>query len=260
MHLFIPARLNEAAPDDFYPDSDGRPVGETPAHFRNASHVKEALEAHFSGDPEIFVAANMFVYYVPGDRLKHVSPDLFLVRGIDKTKPRRRYLLWKEGKGPELVIELTSESTRDEDIDKKWIYREFLGVKEYILFDPFDEYLQPRLQGFLLQRGDDVPMPVESGRLVSEVLGLHLEPDGEDLRLYDPALRRRLRNPSEEREFAAEMAAKFNQAAVERDRAAVERDRAAVERDQAAVERDHVAVERDRALADKARLEQELAE
>jgi Uma2 family endonuclease len=225
MRLTISPRPLEADADDFYPDSDGRPVGETPGHFRNASYLKEMLDVWFADDAQVFVAVNMFVYYMPGNRLKHVSPDLFVVRGVPKDKPRRKYLLWQEGKGPDLAVELTSESTRDEDLDKKWLYRDILGVREYVLFDPYAEYLHPALQGFLLQEGDDVPMPMVSGRLVSEVLGLHLEADGEQLRPYDPASARRLRTPPEERAFAAEMAAKL-----------------------------------DRATADKARLEQELAE
>lgn len=246
MHLSVSSRPPEADSDSFYPHSDGRPAGETPAHFRNLSYLREILDARFSGNEQVFVAANMFVYYVPGNRLKHVSPDLFVVHGVPKEKPRKKYLLWEEGKGPDLVIELTSESTHEEDVDKKWLYRDFLGVQEYVLFDPFAEYLNPRLQGFLLQQGNDVPMPVASGRLVSQVLGLHLEPDGEDLRLYDPNTAQWLRNPREEREFAAEMAAGVKQATAERDQATVERDQATVERDQA--------------LADKVRLEQELAE
>lgn len=54
------------------------------------------------------MAANMFLYYVPGDRLKHVSPDLFVVHGVAKDKPRKKYSLWEEGARPELVVELTS--------------------------------------------------------------------------------------------------------------------------------------------------------
>lgn len=181
----------------------------------------------------------MFVYCVPGDRLKHVSPDLFVVRGVPKDKHRKKYLLWEEDKGPELVVELTSSSTRDEDLDKKWLYRDILGVREYVLFDPFAEYLDPPLQGFLLQEGDDVGMPMVSNRLVSEVLGLHFEADGENLRLFDPAAAHWLPTPPEERARAAEMAA---------------------ERDEMAGERDEARAERDRIKADKARLEEELAE
>src|SRR5487761_1646826 len=187
MRLTTSPRPPEAGADYFYPDSDGRPVGETPAHFRNLRHLVEMLEALYAGEPRVYVAGNMFLYYVPGDRLKHVSPDLFVVRGGPKDKPRRKYLLWEEGKGPDLVVELTSESTRDEDLDKKWLYRDILGVSEYVLFDPFGEYLVPSL------------------------LGLHFEAHGENLRLYDPATGGWLRTPPEEREFAAKTAAKLDQ-------------------------------------------------
>lgn len=239
MHLSLSTRPAKTD-HDIYPDSDGRPVGETPTHYRNASDLREILDARFSDDPQVFVAVNIFVYYAKGDRLKHVSPDLLVARGVDKNKPRRKYLLWEEGKGPDLVIELTSESTHEEDLDDKMsLYRDELGVREYVLFDPFAEYLDPPLQGFLLQSGDDARMPVVSGRLVSQVLGLHLEASGDGLRLYDPATERWLRNPREVREYAAELAARL---------------------DEATVERDQATVERDRVLADNTRLERELAE
>ena len=232
MQLTTSPRPLDADADYYYPDSDGRPVGETPVHFRNLRHLVDILEGWFAGEPQVYVAGNMFIYYARGDRLKHVSPDLFVVRGVPKDTPRRKYLLWEEGKGPDLVVELTSESTREEDVDdKKWLYRDILGVSEYVLFDPFGEYLQPPLMGFRLQEGDYVPMPIVSGRLPSEVLGLHLEADGENLRLYDPAAGRWLPTPAEVRELAAAMAADLDQ----------------------------TAAERDRALADKARLEQELS-
>lgn len=246
MRLTISPRPPEAVSNDFYPDSDGRPVGETPVHFRNLSYLKEMLDVWFAGDSQVFVAANMFVYYVPGDRLKHVSPDLFVVRGVPKDNPRRKYLLWEEGKGPDLAIELTSPSTQEEDVDKKWLYRDFLGVREYVMFDPFAEYLDPPLQGFLLQEGDNVPMPMVAGRLKSEVLGLHFERDGEQLRLYDPSTGRWLRTPPEERDLAAEMAAKLDQATLELN--------------QTSARLDQTMAERDQTIADKVRLEKELAE
>jgi len=89
---------------------------------------------------------------------------------------------------PDIVIELTSRSTADEDLeDKKSLYQNVLSVHEYILFDPRGEYLNPRLQGFRLEQGEYVPISLVEGRIASEVTGLHFEANGEDLRLYDPA-------------------------------------------------------------------------
>jgi len=145
----------------------------------------------------------MFVYYEEGNPRKHVSPDVFVARGVAaKTeKERRRYLVWEESKSPDATIELTSESTADEDLSTKMVvYRDILKVREYFLFDPYDEYLKPRLQGFRLVGNDYVRIEPVAGRLPSEVLGLHLEADGPFLRFYDPVQKRRLPIPPEIRE------------------------------------------------------------
>src|SRR5437879_1949266 len=101
-----------------YPDSDGKPLGETPRHVRNNLFAFDILDRFFADDPEVYVAANMFLYYVEGDRRRHVSPDLFVVKGVPKlTEPERRsYRTWEEGgKGPNTIVEYTSPSTRRED-------------------------------------------------------------------------------------------------------------------------------------------------
>ncbi len=93
------------------------------------------------------------------------------------------------------MIELTSKSTRREDLGNKLaIYRDVLKVREYFLFDPYGESLQPPLKGFRLVGGEYEPI---EGRLPSEVTGLHLEPALENLRLHDPATGRHLMTPRE---------------------------------------------------------------
>jgi Uma2 family endonuclease len=187
----------------YYPDSDGKPLGETPQHVRNLRYLIEPLEVWFANDPMAFVAGNMFVYYERGDPRRHVSPDVFVVRGVPKeTSPeRRRYLVWEENHAPNLVIEVTSKSTRKEDLDDKMkVYSDTLGVSEYFLFDPYEEYLHPRLQGYRLGRGKYARIRPAEGRLPSKVLGLHLEGDGELLRLFDPTKETWLPIPPEERE------------------------------------------------------------
>jgi len=150
------------------------------------------LKMWYAKARRVYVSGNLLLYYVPGNKRKHVSPDVFVVRGVSKRK-RLYYLLWLEGKSPEMIIELTSKSTRKEDLDTKFkLYRDVLKVQEYFMFDPFAEYLNPPLRGYRLIQGEYVPIEAIAGRLPSEVTGLHLERDGTMLRLYDPSTAQRL--------------------------------------------------------------------
>lgn len=196
-----------------YPDSDGKPVGETEVHRDNLLYGIDTLQLWFENDPSFYVTGNMFLYYVRGDKRRHVSPDLFVVRGVPKQPRRRYYLLWEEGKAPEVVIEMTSPSTRKEDLkDKFELYRDTLKVQEYFLFDPYAEYLKPPLQGYRLSRGRYVPIKKVRRRLPSEILGLHLERDGWELRFYDPASGQRVPTRREAAAQAVQAAAQAVQA------------------------------------------------
>ena len=111
---------------------------------------------------------------------------MFVVKGVAKHQ-RPNYLIWEESKGPDVVIELTSRTTREEDIEDKYeLYQDTLRVPEYFLFDPLGEYLRSSLEGYRLRRGRYEAITPVKGRLPSKVLGLHLEGHGRDLRLYDP--------------------------------------------------------------------------
>jgi Uma2 family endonuclease len=138
----------------------------------------------------------MLLYYVEGNKRKHVSPDLFFVRGIEK-RLRDYYLLWQEGVSPQVVIEVSSSSTAIDDTKgKKVLYRDVLKVQEYFIFDAREEYLQPSFQSFRLVDGNYVAMPGE-GRFHSEVLGLDLRREGWELRLFDPATGNKLQTRKE---------------------------------------------------------------
>ena len=85
-----------------------------------------------------------------------------------------------------MIFEISSGSTYREDMGtKKTLYQSW-GVQEYFLFDPLDDYLNPRLQGFRLQRGVYQPIPDRNGTLYSRELGLILRPEAALLRLVDP--------------------------------------------------------------------------
>ncbi len=191
-------------PQIIYLESDGEPMAETDFHREQIVYLIEALKDHFREQEDVYVAGNLFVYYEEGNPAAVVAPDVFVVFGVPG-QPRRIYKVWEEGKGPDVVFEVTSLGTRWQDLgSKKGIYA-YLGVREYFLFDPVGEYLQPVLQGYRLEETNYRPIPLleaeEGGiRLASTVLGLEMRVEEGMLRLYDPATGERLLTPLEAQE------------------------------------------------------------
>lgn len=185
-----------------YPTSDGRPMAETDFHRILMTELIDTLDVYYANDSQVYVSGNLLIYYVPGDLLRHLSPDVFVVKGVSKHK-RLNYLTWEEGKSPDVVIELTSSSTRNEDLkDKFALYEKTLHVPEYFLFDPLGDYLDPPLRGYRLRQGSYRAIHPVEGRLPSRILNLHLERVGKTLQLYDPAAGQLLRTSQERAEQA----------------------------------------------------------
>lgn len=188
-----------------YPESDGKPMAETDVHRREMFDLIGALDDRFRDDPDVYVAGNLFLYYVEGDPRKVVAPDVFVVKGVPKGN-RRTYKLWEEGHVPCLVIELTSDSTRQEDLDSKKSCYARLGVEEYFIHDPLGDYLEPPLQGFRLEGGQYQRIaPAPDGSLEIHGLGLKLRKEGERSRLID-ATGEPLPRPEEAYQQARELA------------------------------------------------------
>lgn len=66
-----------------------------------------------------------------------------------------------------------------------------LGVRESFIFDPLDGSLTPQLRGFRLEGGEYIALV--GAPLHSEVLGLDLVIEADQLRLYHPLSAERLR-------------------------------------------------------------------
>lgn len=166
-----------------YPTSDGQPMAESTVHRKVMTDVINGLEDCYCDVPDVWVGGNLFLCYEKGNPEACVAPDVLLAKGVRKWL-RPNYLLWRETT-PNLVVEVTSEQTRKQDEDKKSLY-ERLGVEELILFDPYEEYLQPRLQGYYLTAGRYQPVPLgEDGSLLSQTTGVRFQPEGNRLRLVD---------------------------------------------------------------------------
>ena len=126
-------------------------MAETDVHLLLMLTLIPTLREFFKPQRLVYVGGNLLVFYERGNKRKHVSPDLLVVRGVPSHLHHLRdnYLIWEEGKAPQVVIELTSKTTRREDTATKFaLYRDVLKEREYFLFDPRAEYLRPPLQGY----------------------------------------------------------------------------------------------------------------
>jgi Uma2 family endonuclease len=170
--------------DPRYPDSDGRPMGETLYHSYALRWLWDALEDFFAG-LDFFIAMNLMMYYEEGNPRGRRDPDILVAKGVG-THKRRSFRFWEEKKKPCTLFEIASWKTWKEDLGEKRGLYEQLGIPEYFLFDPEGKYLQPALQGFRLRKGVYVPLkPAADESLRSKQLGLRLVPEGEMLRLVD---------------------------------------------------------------------------
>ncbi len=180
-----------------YPDSDGQPMTESDPTRDYLIYSVSVLELFFKARSDVYVSGNLFVYYERGVPASVVSPDVFVVIGVEKKK-RRSYKAWEEGNVmPAFVLEITSKTTQENDeIDKPRKYQS-LGVLEYFQYDPTGDYLRPALKGSRLQNNQYQPIPEVSSPeneqvLFSETLGLELRLNQGELRFYNPQTGERL--------------------------------------------------------------------
>lgn len=176
--------LIETVDEIEYPESDGMPMGETEIHQDWMIRIRDILRLRYRGQ-QVYVASNLLLYYEEGDPSKYVVPDEFVVKDCDPHQ-RRTFKMWEERRAPDVVFEVTSRGSRQEDKTyKPQVYRR-LGVKEYFLYDPTAEYLRPPLRGFRLEQGEYVRITAdETGALRCEQLDIVLRLERGELVMYD---------------------------------------------------------------------------
>jgi Uma2 family endonuclease len=236
-----------------YPETDGKPLGETDFHIKAIFFLWNALRQFARQHEKLYVAADMLFYYVEGDPSEFIVPDVYVVKGIEK-RDRRVYKLWEEKQTPCVIFEITSRGTGRIDISEKKGLYEFLGVNEYILFDPLNEYLKPQLRGFRLEQGVYQPIkPNASGDIYSRELNVFFRAEDALLRVIDAETGLRILTPDEAQDEIEEA---LERAEAEAQRAESEAQRAEAEAQRANVKE----VENQRLLAEIEELRRRLAE
>jgi Uma2 family endonuclease len=159
--------------EDELPCSDGEPL-ESDRHIQQMNLLIETARRWLESRPDGYAGGNMFLYFSEEHlrRKDFRGPDVYLALAVSK-RERKSWVVWQEGKPPDLVIELLSESTAQYDkTTKKAIYQDQLRIPEYYWYDPWSP---DDLAGFTLTDGAYRPIPPDArGRLVSPVTGLAL--------------------------------------------------------------------------------------
>jgi Uma2 family endonuclease len=158
--------------EDELPCDDGMPM-ETQRHALQMQLLIDPLRLFWADRMDAYVGGNMFIYFSL-EQVRHQDfrgPDFFAVLGVPK-RERKSWVVWQEGKGPDVVIELLSENTAAQDKgEKKDIYQDRLRVPEYFWFDPFTA----EWAGFTLRNRGYEPLTEDGqGRLTSQCLKLAL--------------------------------------------------------------------------------------
>lgn len=222
MSTALALRKADRSEDIFYPDTDGEPMAEGDIQRDALVYCVEVLKHYFRAEPDVYVSGNLLFYYEEGNPHKSFAPDVFVVLGVPNCK-RPIYKIWEEGKAPDLIIEITSKTTRKKDRDKIGLYRR-LGVREYFMFDPTGDYLDPALQCRRLGNGryyltKTWNLPDGGLKADSRILGLELIARGEELRFYSPEQREYLFTYSEEKDGRLWAEARIKQEMSRADRA-----------------------------------------
>ena len=136
-----------------YPSSDGLMLLGTDRHETAVHLGREALDRHFRGERELFIATLMALYYTRGKPSQYLVPDLMVARGV-RDRSRRSFKTWTEGGVvSQFVLEVASKSTRDRDCGFKLGEYERIGVREYWQLDQTGHLLEMPLLGHRLRRG-----------------------------------------------------------------------------------------------------------
>ena len=196
-------------PDATQLESD-EPEMESSQHYTQLMLLVICLEWLWRDRNDYFIGARLSIYYSRQQLKKRElgGPDFFLVKETQK-QPRKCWVVWEEnGKYPNLIIELLSDSTARVDRTlKKELYQDNFRTPEYFWFDPETmEFMGFRLE----QNGYQEIQPNQEGWRWSQELELYLGVDGGELR-YFTANGERVPTPQESAIQARERAERLTQ-------------------------------------------------
>ena len=177
---------------EIFPDFPPRDDLQNSLHLDDDAH-QAILRQYLGNEETTIVLGEVPVRWTPSQRRGHRIPDLLVAFNIDRAQAiyQNGYSIQDLGKPPDLVLEVASWRTADNDVTNKRVDYANFGIPEYWRYDPTggQRYDAP-LAGDRLAGGSYQPMEIrEIGpdryHGYSEVLGLEVCWDHGQLRWYD---------------------------------------------------------------------------
>ena len=188
-----------------FPEYPPRDDMQNPLYIHEPSHMR-SLAIHFGRDETTFVMSEVPVSTSATIRREHRRPDLMVAFDCDRELliSQKGYAIVTQGKPPDFVLEVASESTGEVDYTEKRDEYESYGIPEYWRFDSSGgDYHDAALAGDRLVDGRYEPIEITvvdamSRYGYSEVLDLWLCWEDQRLRLFDAKAGAYLRTHDEE--------------------------------------------------------------
>ena len=162
-----------------YTESDGQPISENTRHGAAIVSLRNALQLHYHG------RGDLLLYREAGNRKKSIGPDILVALGVPEGR-RASYQVWRKGKVPDSVMEVSSPESREGDRSVKRERYESLGVGEYFLYDPGYDGSPGEMRAYRLWGGQYVEERRGGEEEVqSAVLELGFRGEGDQVRVRD---------------------------------------------------------------------------
>ena len=192
-------------PEDRFPDFPPRDDMQNSLHLDDPG-LQATLRRHFGSGDTLIVLSEVPVRWTPGQREGHRIPDLLVAFDVDRALEieQNGYSIRDQGKPPDLVLEIASESTGEEDYTAKRHDYAAFSIPEYWRFDPSGgQHHDAPLAGDRLVDGAYQPIEINhavQGRLwgYSDILNLDFCWEEGRLRWWDPVAERYLETHDEE--------------------------------------------------------------
>ena len=196
------------------------PPEREPDDMTSVQHLGENGNLHhliqYLGNPETtIVSGERYIVPEPGmSASQRIAPDMLISFNSNPELYRQdnSYVISKQGKPPDLVMEIASERTGKNDVDDKPARYAALGIPEYWRFDETGNFHGTKLAGDRLVEGRYEPVDIEEladGVMqgYSAVLNLFIRWEQGRLAWHDPATGRHILTYDDQRARAEEATA-----------------------------------------------------